>query len=160
MVIWTRWGILGLLIPTALIVIAMISAETYTKLRFAGEGRKPVKQAPVADGTDEPPREDEAEEAKAAERQRAEEEQKRAEDRDKAIKRAKDTGYLIGGVWSAALLWPLGRWMNASESRVLMDRPSGQVVEPQGGGGHTMFFIPLEFWGSIWAAIGLCKFFG
>ena len=68
MVIWTRWGILGLLIPVALIVIAMICAEAIAKQRMGSEDRKPVKQAQTADGAEEAPPED-PEEAKAAEQQ-------------------------------------------------------------------------------------------
>jgi hypothetical protein len=69
-----------------------------------------------------------------------------------------NTGYLIGGLVSAAVLWPLGRWMNRSVDRTLVDQQNGQVVEAHAGGGHTLFFIPLEYWGFIWAAIGLFKF--
>jgi hypothetical protein len=113
MVIWTRWGILGLLIPTALIVIAIIAAEIVAKHRMRGEDRKPVKQAQVADDAETPPEVD-PEEVKAAER-------KRAAEREKSIKRAKDTGYLIGGLASAVVLWPLGRFMNKGESRIFAD---------------------------------------
>jgi hypothetical protein len=144
MVIWTRWGILGLLIPTALIVIAMIGAEALAMQRMQGEDRKPAKQAQVANGVEETPAEEDPEEAKAAERKRADDERKRAGEQGKATKRTEDIGYLIGGLASAAILWPLGRWMNKGEI----------------GGGHTMFFIPLEYWGFIWAAIGLFKFLG
>src|SRR5829696_120221 len=111
MVIWTRWGILGLLIPVALIVIAMIGAEAIAKQRMGSEDRKPVKQAPTGDGMEETLPED-PEEAKAVERKRADEDRKRAAEHEKAVKRAKDTGYLIGGLASAAVLWPLGRRMN------------------------------------------------
>ena len=152
MVISTRWGILGLIIPTALIVIAIIGAEIVAKHRMRGEDRKPVKQAQVTDDAQDPLEED-PEEVKAAERRRVAE-------REKSTKRAKETGYLIGGLASAAVLWPLGRFMNKGESRILADQQSGELVEAQVGGGHTMFFIPLEYWGFIWAAIGLFKFFG
>ena len=33
-----------------------------------------------------------------------------------------------------------------------------EPAEAPAGGGHTMFFIPLEYWGFIWAVIGLIKF--
>jgi hypothetical protein len=151
MVIWTRLGILGLLIPTALIVLAMFGAEALAKQQARGEDRKPAKKAPGADGAEETPPDD-SEEAKAAEQKRADDERKRAAERERALKRANNTGYLIGGFASAVVLWPLGRWMNKSESE-----GSG---EAQVSGGHTMFFIPLEYWGLIWAVIGLAKFAG
>ncbi len=157
MVIWTRWGILGLVIPTALIVLAMIGAEKVATQRMRNEDRKPVKQAPVADDAEETTPEKDSEEVKeemkAAER-------KRAAERERVVKRAKNVGYLIGGLASAVVLWPLGRWMNKSEIHTFVDQQTGQVAEVQLGGGHTMFFIPLEYWGFIWAAIGLFKFAG
>ena len=153
MVIWTRWGILGLLIPVALIVTAMISAEAIAKQRMGREDRKPVNRAPVADGAEEPPPEEDPEEAKAAER-------KRANDQDKAIKRAKDIGYLIGGLVSAAVLWPLGRWMNRSPVDTPYDPNTGRENQGVPGGLHAMFFIPLEYWGFVWAVFGLFKVFG
>jgi|GEM_PF-7001093 len=160
MVIWTRWGILGILIPTVLIVLASIVAEKVAMLRLPAEARKPVKQVPVADDVEEAPPEKDPEEVQAAERKRADEDRQRVAAREKAVQRFKDTGYLIGGLVSAAVLWPLGRWMNKSETRTLVDQQSGQLVEAQLGGGHTLFFIPLEYWGFIWAAIGLFKFLG
>jgi hypothetical protein len=146
MVIWARWGILGLLIPAVFISVA-ISAMKPSQ----AADRQPVKEAKVAEEAEDPPPAENLEELKAAER-------KRAAERDKATKRAEGSGYLIGALVSAAVLWPLGRWMNKSESRTLVDQQSGQVVEAQVGGGHTLFFVPLEYWSFIWAAIGLFKF--
>lgn len=35
-----------------------------------------------------------------------------------------------------------------------------ESAEASASGGHTMFFIPLEYWGFIWALIGIFKFMG
>lgn len=160
MVIWTRWGILGLLIPVAFIVTAMIGAEALAERQTRGGDRKPVRQARVADGAEETLPEEDPEEAEAAARKRAADVRRQAAELGQASKRAKGTGYLVGGLASAAVLWPLGRRMNAGETRTVVDPRGGQFVEAQPGGGHTMFFIPLEYWGFIWTAIGLFKFLG
>ncbi len=55
MVIWTRWGILGLLIPVGLIVIAMIGTEAIAKQQSRHEERKPVEQVQAAGGVEETP---------------------------------------------------------------------------------------------------------
>ncbi|AMV29716.1 hypothetical protein VT84_35305 [Gemmata sp. SH-PL17] len=158
MVIWTRWGILGLLIPTVLIVIAIGGAEAVAKqraIRALSAERKAVKQTQNdTDDAETPPPEEDPEEVKATELKRV---AARAQERAKATKRANDVGYLIGGLVSAVVLWPLGRWMNKSETRTLADLQSGELVQAQFGGGHTMFFIPLEYWGFIWAVIGMVK---
>jgi hypothetical protein len=146
MVIWSRLGILGLIIPTVFIVIAMIACEPPKT-----ENPKPVKPAKVADDAEETPAEDPVA-LKTAEL-------KRAVEREKAIKRTEATGYLIGSLVSAAVLWPLGRWMNKSEVHMSADQQIGQLAESQGGG-HTLFFIPMEYWAFIWVVIGLFKFLG
>ena len=130
-------GILGLLIPTAFIVIAIIGAEALAKQRMRDEDQKPAKQAPVADGAEETPPED-PEEAKAAERKRAADVRKQAAERDKATKRAKDTGYLIGGLASAAALWPLGRWLNHNSVDTPFDPNTGSENQAYRGAPHDV----------------------
>ena len=63
----------------------------------------------------------------------------------------------LGASWEGKILWPLGRWMNQTENRVFVDPQTGQPIEAQVGGGHTLFFIPMEYWSFIWGAIGLFK---
>lgn len=76
---------------------------------------------------------------------------KREADRLKAVKRAEGNWYFVGSLLSAAAVWPLGRWMNRTESRHLVDPETGQHVELQTGGGHTLFFIPMQYRAPIWA---------
>ena len=76
-----------------------------------------------------------------------------------SVKRAKDIGFAIGSLVAAGIIWPLGLWMNRSESRILYDEQTGQHVELAAGGGHTLFFIPLQYWAFIWVAFGLYRFF-
>lgn len=109
MVIWARWGILGLIIPVALIVIAMSGAETIAKQRMRSEDQKSVKKAPVADDA-----ENDHDETCAIERKKDDNARKQAIARAKTLKRAEHAGYLIGGLASAAVLWPLGRRMNGA----------------------------------------------
>ena len=111
MIIWARWGILGLLIPCFAIIIAQAIV------------------VPIADP-----------------------------ESPIALKRAKDIGFAIGAVTAGVALWFLGRWMNRTESHMLIDPQTGQHVELATGGGHTLFFIPLQFWAFIWAGIGVFRF--
>lgn len=62
--------------------------------------------------------------------------------------------------WIAAvILWPLGRYMNRTQERQLIDPQSGQVVTLRTGGGHALFFIPMEYWGIILAVVGVALLF-
>lgn len=62
-------------------------------------------------------------------------------------------------VIAAAILWPLGRYLNRKqEDRVLVDQKTGQPVVVESGGGHSFFFIPVEFWAPIMVLIGLVVF--
>jgi hypothetical protein len=55
---------------------------------------------------------------------------------------------------SAAILWPLGLRMNRTEIRQMVDFQTGQVVNLESGGGHDLFFIPMQYWGVIFAVLG------
>lgn len=148
MVIWTRWGILALLIPMAFILVAQAAVSS-----MRGEDRKTVKRVKPADESEGAGEAESSEELAALEVA----EQKRLVEREKAVARSKKNGYAIGCFAAAVALWPLGRQMNASKFALVQDPQTGQFVEGQVGGGHTMFFIPLEYWAFIWPVLGLFK---
>lgn len=57
---------------------------------------------------------------------------------------------------AATIVWPLGRALNRSRSVGAPGGPhtGGRVVlEP--GGGHTFFFIPVEYWAPLLAVIAI-----
>ena len=57
---------------------------------------------------------------------------------------------------AAVLCWFLGRFLRARGSRTLIDPSTDQsVVQRQN---HSLFFIPMEFWGPILGAIALYLF--
>lgn len=60
-------------------------------------------------------------------------------------------------VLSAAVIWPLGRWLNRPSGRVLVDRETGEEVMV-GGGDHSFFFIKLQYWAPILVVMGLLFF--
>ena len=60
---------------------------------------------------------------------------------------------------AAAIVGPLGRWMNRGEARELVDPQTGEVVRLQRQGGHTLFFIPMEWWGVIFGVLGFVLLF-
>jgi hypothetical protein len=74
-------------------------------------------------------------------------------------------GYDQNGQWvvglgllaAAGVLWPIARRQNSGE-RVVIDKETGQevVVRP----GHALFFIPMQYWSPIWAAIGVLLIVG
>jgi hypothetical protein len=59
------------------------------------------------------------------------------------------------GLWvAAAIVWPLGRWLNRPAGREPHASQPGQPAERQGGG-HTLFFVPMEYWAFFWLALGV-----
>ena len=50
-----------------------------------------------------------------------------------------------------------GRYFNGKPGSVLIDKAAGREVTFRHV--HSMFFIPMEYWGFILAAIGLALFF-
>jgi hypothetical protein len=65
-----------------------------------------------------------------------------------------EAGYYTANVWpkivasllSAPIIWLVGRWMNGS--------PQSQSRR-QNGAAHTLFWIPMEYWGLIFLVIGV-----
>lgn len=67
----------------------------------------------------------------------------------------------LAAFWlSAAPLWVLGRWLNrGGVVKELLDPQTGEKVFLQQGGGHSFFFIPVEFWAIISLVLGLILLF-
>jgi hypothetical protein len=60
------------------------------------------------------------------------------------------------GLWiAAAVSWPIGRAMNRGEERQLLDPESGQPVVVRSGGGHALFFVPVQYWWVIYLILGV-----
>jgi outer membrane biosynthesis protein TonB len=144
MLIWSRLGILALLLPVPFIPVA--EAVMVPK-------RTPAPKPP-------PKSEDEAEDARTPEQieeERLAEKLKREVAHQKAVEKAKGKAYGVALIAGAVVLWPLGRWMNRTETQHLLDPATGAPVEVQSGGGHTLFFIPMEYWALFWAVGGAFK---
>jgi hypothetical protein len=59
------------------------------------------------------------------------------------------------GLWvAAALVWPLGRALNRRTERRLLDPGSGRWVLVRSGGGHSLFFVPVQYWAVIYLILG------
>jgi hypothetical protein len=58
----------------------------------------------------------------------------------------------VGLLVAAAVLWPIGQRMN-SGAQVLVDKATGQevILKP----GHSLFFIPVQYWSPILAVIAV-----
>jgi len=64
------------------------------------------------------------------------------------------------GAWAAAVvLWPLGRYMNRVEHRQLWDLHANRAVTLRTGGGHTLFFLPMEYWSILCVLLGVALLF-
>lgn len=61
---------------------------------------------------------------------------------------------LLGMVLAAAIIWPLGRAMNRGTERQLVDPDTGKPVMIRSGGGHSLFFIPVQYWSFIFLILG------
>jgi hypothetical protein len=66
----------------------------------------------------------------------------------------------VAGCFLAGVgLWPLGAWMNRKTRTVEADPISGDPVVVEDGGGHTLFWIPVQYWSIAWVAFGLFLMF-
>ncbi len=64
--------------------------------------------------------------------------------------------FLVAMLVSAIIVWPLGKYLNRKEEpRELVDAQTGERVVLQAGGGSSLFFIPMEYWGFILASVGV-----
>jgi hypothetical protein len=60
---------------------------------------------------------------------------------------------------AAAIVWPLGRALNRRTERQLLDPASGRWVVIRSGGGHSLFFLPVQYWAVIYFVLGvICAF--
>lgn len=148
-IFWSRWGILAIGIPILLAVVFGFVCEAAVSLS-TDRPRPMAKESSDADDVDQQAIAKRIEDLKAAQREEA-------ADFARAAHRAKGFGFKLGLLAAAGVLWPLGRWMNQTETRTLIDPQSGQTVELSTGGGHTLFFIPLQYWSIIWAVIGVTQ---
>ena len=71
---------------------------------------------------------------------------------------ANGVGYLVGGVVSAVPLWFLGRRLNREVSQEYTDSNTGKRVQILAPPGHTLYFIPMQYWAIIWLGAGIAEF--
>ncbi len=64
---------------------------------------------------------------------------------------------LVAGLMAGALTYVVGRYLNKRTSKVLMDPDTMQSVNV--GARHSMFFIPMEYWGVILVILGVVAMF-
>lgn len=62
------------------------------------------------------------------------------------------------GLWIAAVVvWLLGSYLNKKSSEKLVDEESG--TETQAKPNHSLFFIPMIYWGPILFVLGIAFYF-
>jgi hypothetical protein len=58
--------------------------------------------------------------------------------------------------WLAAgVMWPIGRALNRRTEHELLDPRSGRRVVVRSGGGHSLFFVPVQYWWVIYLILGV-----
>lgn len=60
---------------------------------------------------------------------------------------------IIAILASSALVWFSGKKLNSDPGRVMIDKASGQEVVLKSS--HTLFFVKMEYWAILIAALGL-----
>jgi hypothetical protein len=58
-------------------------------------------------------------------------------------------------VGAAAAAWFMGRKVNTKTEKVLIDPETNEPVMLRTGGGHSLFFIPMQYWAFIFLVIGV-----
>jgi hypothetical protein len=67
---------------------------------------------------------------------------------------------LVGLAAAALIIWPVGLAINRKRpERELVDPNTGERVVLSTGGGHTLFFIPMEYWAAICLVAGVVFLF-
>jgi hypothetical protein len=67
---------------------------------------------------------------------------------------------LVAFLVAAVIAWPLGRALNRGQSeRELIDPNTGERVVMKSGGGHSLFFIPVEYWALVFMVLGIVFLF-
>jgi hypothetical protein len=66
---------------------------------------------------------------------------------------------LLACLVAALIVWPVGRVLNRKGMRELLDTETGERFAVQTGGGHTLFFIPMEYWAVIFVGLGVVFLF-
>ena len=63
-------------------------------------------------------------------------------------------------LWVAAVVvWLVGRALNRRAERRLWDPAMGRWVLVRSGGGHSLFFVPVQYWWIIYVILGaVCAF--
>ena len=64
---------------------------------------------------------------------------------------------LAGFGITGACCWFLGRYLNSRPPRIVIDQATGQEIQLKPR--HELMFIKMEYWGLIFAAIGLVLLF-
>ncbi len=64
---------------------------------------------------------------------------------------------LLGFVIAGILVWFLGNFLNTADSKKIRDPETGKKMIVRGD--HTLFFIPMEYWGPIFLILGFIFLF-
>jgi hypothetical protein len=57
---------------------------------------------------------------------------------------------------SGAIVWTVGKYLQARGARVVIDKATGQELTI--GGQHRFFFIPMHYWGPVLIVLAILPF--
>jgi hypothetical protein len=67
---------------------------------------------------------------------------------------------LVALLVAAVIVWPIGRTLNRPRPEREITLPNtGERVVVQSGGGHSLFFIPMQYWAPLFVVLGIVGLF-
>lgn len=77
--------------------------------------------------------------------------------RDESYYQAHGWPKLLAFLLAAAVIWPVGAYLNRKQGKVLIEKETGRevVIKPD----HSFFFIRMEYWGPILIVLGIIFLF-
>jgi ATP/ADP translocase len=64
---------------------------------------------------------------------------------------------LLAFFLAGMVIWPLGKYLNSKQGKIMIEKETGKevLIKPK----HSLFFIPMEYWGPILLALGIIFLF-
>jgi ATP/ADP translocase len=77
--------------------------------------------------------------------------------RDEAYYQAHGWPKLLAFFLAAMVIWPLGKYLNSKQGKIMIEKETGKevLIKPK----HSLFLIPMEYWGPILLALGIIFLF-
>jgi len=64
-----------------------------------------------------------------------------------------DRFWAFVGLTTAIFSWVAGMVLNTKRGKIVIDEETGEEILLIKGGGHALLWIPMQYWGIIWAVL-------